>query len=112
MRRRGGDVGVGHRVLVAGEHLSGHQAREVGHVHHQGGADLVGDLAHRREVDAARIGRVARDQDQRPEFTGGRGDGVVVEQPGRRVGAIAALVEHLAGDVGPEPVGEVTARIQ
>ena len=40
------------------------------------------------------------------------GECVVVEQAGLRVGAVAALVEHLAGDVGPEAVGEVPARVQ
>ena len=37
---------------------------------------------------------------------------VVVDQAGGRVGAVAALVEHLAGDVRPEAVGEVTAGVQ
>ena len=41
---------------------------EVGHVDHQGRADLVGDLAHLGEVDPARVRRVAGDQDQRLEL--------------------------------------------
>ena len=105
-------MGVGHRVLVAGEHLARDQTGEVRHVDHQGGADLVGDLAHLGEVDPARIRRVAGHQDQRLELAGRGGDDVVVEQPRLRVGAVAALVEHLAGDVGPEAVGEVAAGVE
>jgi hypothetical protein len=105
-------VGVRHRVLVPGEHLAGDQPREVGHVHHQRRADLVGDLPHLGEVHPARVGRIAGDQHQRLELARRLGDLVVVEQTGRRVGAVGALVEHLAGDVGPEPMGEVTAGVQ
>jgi hypothetical protein len=52
-------MGVRHRILVAGEHLAGHQPGEVRHVDHQGGIHIVGDVPHRREVDPPRIGRVA-----------------------------------------------------
>ena len=103
---------VRHRVLVAGEHLARHQSGEVRHVDHQRRADLVGDLAHLREVDPPGVGRVAGDQDQRLELPRGGRDRVVVEQSGGGVGAVAALVEHLAGDVRPETVGEVAAGVQ
>ena len=43
------------RVVVAGEDLAGDETREVGHVDHQDGADLVGDRAHLGEVDRARV---------------------------------------------------------
>ncbi len=76
------------------------------------GADLVGDLAHRGEVDLPRVRRVAGHQDQRPELPGEPGDLVVVEQAGLRVGAVRRLVEHLAGDVRPEPVREVAAGVE
>ena len=109
---RGDDVGVRDRVLVAGEHLAGDQAGEVRHVDHERGADLVGDLAHLGEVDPARVGRVAGDQDQRLELPGRCAHPVVVDQLGRRVGAVRALVEHLARDVRPEAVGEVAAGVQ
>ena len=82
------------------------------HVDHEGGADLVGDLAHRREVHAARVGGVAAHEDERPELPGLLPDGVVVDEPGDRVGAVTALVEHLAGDVGPEAVREVAAGVE
>ena len=45
------DVGVRDRVVVAGEDLAGDEAGEVRHVDHEHGADLVGHLAHPREVD-------------------------------------------------------------
>ena len=112
VRGAGDDVGVRHRILVTGEHLPGDQPGEMRHIDHQSGADLVGDLTHGREVDPARVGRIAGDQDQRSELPGRGGDGVVVEQTGGRVGAVAALLEHLAGDVRPEPVREVTAGVQ
>ena len=82
------------------------------HVDHQHGADLVGDLAHLGEVDPAGVGRVAGHEHQRLELPRLRGDDVVVEQPGLRVGAVLLLVEHLAADVGPEAVGQVTARVE
>ena len=50
----------------AGMRAAGHEAGEVRHVDHQLGADLVGDLAEAAEVDDARIGRAAGDDDLRP----------------------------------------------
>ena len=85
---------------------------EVRHVDHEGGADLVGDLAHLGEVHPAGVRRVAGHQHQRLELAGLRGDHVVVEQAGLGVGAVLLLVEHLAADVGPEAVGEVAAGVQ
>ena len=112
MRGGGDDVSMRNRVLVTGEHLAGHQTGEVRHVDHERGAHLIGDLAHRGEVHPPRVRRVPGHQDQRLELPDGSGDGVVVDQPGRRVGAITALVKHLAGDVGAEAVGEMTAGVQ
>jgi hypothetical protein len=109
---RGDEVGVGDRVLLAGEHLARHQTREVGHVHQEGGADLVRDLAHLGEVHPARVGRVAGDQDQRLELPGGLAHQVVVDELALGVGAVGALVEHLAGDVRPETVRQVTTGVQ
>ena len=109
---RGGDVSVRHRVEVAGEDLAGHEPGEVRHVDQQHGPDLVGDLAHRGEVDLAGIGGVAGDQHQGLELASGGGHGVVVEQLGLGVGAVRRLVEHLAADVRAEPVGEVAAGVE
>jgi len=105
-------VGVGDRVLITGEYLAGHQTGEMRHVDHQCGAHLVGDLAHSGEVDPPRVCRVAGDQYQRLELTGDSSDRTIVHQPGGRIGAVTALVKHLAGDVGPKAVGEVPAGVQ
>ena len=112
VRRRRRDVGVRHGVEVAGEHLAGDEPGEVGHVDHQHGADLVGDLAHRREVDLARVRRVAGDQHQRAELPRPGPHGGVVQQPGVGIGAVRRLVEHLAADVRAEAVGQVTAGVE
>ena len=37
---------------------------------------------------------------------------VVVDQAGLGIGAVGALVEHLAGDVRPEAVGQVAAGVE
>ena len=60
--RRRDDVGVRHRARVQ---AGGDEAREVGHVDHQQRADLVGDLAEAREVELARVGRPAGDDQLR-----------------------------------------------
>ncbi len=92
--------------------LLGDEAREVRHVDHEGGADLVGDLPHDPEVHETGVGGVAGDDDQRLERAGGGAQRLVVDQAGGRVGAVGPLVEHLAGDVGAEAVGEVAAYVQ
>src|SRR4030095_8815214 len=50
VRGGGDDVRVRHRVEVAGEDLAGNESGEVGHVHHEGGANLVCDFPHDAEV--------------------------------------------------------------
>ncbi len=108
----GRDVRERHRVLFTGEHLARDQAGEVSHVDHQRGADLVGDLAHLREVDPARVRRVAGHEHEGLELLGLGADHVVVEQAGLGVGAVLLLMEHLAADVRAEAMGEVTAGIE
>ena len=110
--RRRHHLSVGDRVLVTGEYLAGHQAGEVSHVDHEDGSDLVGDLAHLREVHPARVGGVPGDDDEGPELACQLGDLVVIEQTGLRVRSVGALVEHLARDVRTETVGEVAAGVQ
>ena len=58
----GDDVRVRHGRRM---HASGDQAGEVGHVDHEVGADFVGDGAHAGEVEDARIGAAAADDDLR-----------------------------------------------
>jgi len=45
MSRGRHDIGVRDRIEVPGEQLSSHQPSEVGHVDHERGSDVVGDLA-------------------------------------------------------------------
>ena len=52
----GHDVGIRHRTLV---HPAGHEARDVGHIHHQESPVAVGDLSQLLEVDGTGIGRSA-----------------------------------------------------
>ena len=61
--RRRDDMGVRQR---AGIDAGGDEAGIVRHVDHEEGADLVGHLAEAREVDLARIGRGAGDDQLRP----------------------------------------------
>ena len=112
VRRRGHDVGVGNRVEIPGEHLSGHQPGEVGHVDHEGGTDLVGDVGQDGEVGVPRIGRVPGHEHQRAELPGLGGDGPVVEEAGGGIDPVAGLVEQLSRDVGPEPVGQMPAGVE
>ena len=58
----------------------GDQAGEVRHVHHEVGADLVGHLANAGEVDGARIGGAAGDDQLRPFGARQPFQFVVVEQ--------------------------------
>ena len=67
---------------------AGDQAGEVRHVDPQPGADLVGDRAEAREVDAAGIGRAAGDDDRRLVLHRQFLDLVVVDQAGLRHDAV------------------------
>ena len=67
VHRRGHDVGIRHRVRVDAGRTSPAKWR---HVDHQQRADLVGDLAEAREVEEARVGRPAGEQQLRPPLAG------------------------------------------
>ncbi len=94
--RRGHDVGIGHRV---GVQAGGDQPREVRHVDHQQGADLVGDLAEAGEVEPARVGRPAREQELRAPLARDPRHLVHVDQ--------ARLAIDLVGDDVVEPARHV-----
>ena len=112
MRRRRDDVRVGDGVVVAGMHLAGDQPREVRHVDHERGTDLIGDLPQDPEVHEPRVGAVTGDQDQRPFLVGPPPDLVVVEEKRLRIDAVGAVAEQLPGDVRAEAVGQVPTRLQ
>ena len=67
----------GHRV---GVQAGGDEAREVGHVDHQERADGVGDLAEALEVEEARVGRPAGEQQLRLALVGDPLDLVHVDE--------------------------------
>ncbi len=66
----------------------------------------------RRKSTRTRVGGVPGDQDERLELARLSEERVVVQEAGLGVGAVAALVEELAGDVRPEPVREVAASVE
>ena len=93
-------------------HAARDQAGEVRHVDHQDGADLVGDGAEAREVDDARIGRAAGDDDARLVLARQRGHRVEVDALVLAAHAVVHGLEPLAGQVGRRAVGQVPARRQ
>ena len=99
-------VGVRHRRR---DRPAGDQADEVRGVDHQPGADLVGDLPERGEVDQPRVGRRAADDHLRPVLEGQVAHLVVVDQLGVLADAVGHGVEPLAGEVDLRAVGEVAA---
>ena len=87
--RRRDDVGVLDRVGVL---AGGDQAGEVRHVDHQLGADRVGDLAEGGEVELARVGGPAGDDQLRPVLVGEALDLLHVDQQ--------VLAAHVVGRPG------------
>src|SRR3546814_4819043 len=59
---------------------AGDEAREMRHVDHQQRADIVGDGAEAREVEGARIGRAARDDQRRAMFLRQRLDLIEIDE--------------------------------
>jgi len=60
----------------------GHETRDVGHVHDEDGAHLVGDAPERREVDHPGVGGRATDQEARALAPGDLTHQVVVDPAG------------------------------
>ena len=100
------DVGVRHRVRVV---AGGDQAGIVGHVDHEVGAHLVGDGAEAGEVDLARVGGGAGDDELRLRLQRALAHGVHVDQLVLLADLVAHDVEPLAGHGDGRAVGEVAA---
>ena len=81
----------------------------MGHVDPQLGADLVRDLTERREVEGARVGGPASDDDLGLLSQGLLADLVHVDAHGLRVDLVRGDIVKLAGEVELHAVGEVTA---
>ena len=109
VRGGGGDVRKGHGAGVA---AGGHEAGDVGHVHHEGGAHGMGDLGEALEVDDARVGRGTGDDHLGAVLLGERRHGVVVNALRLGVHAVGDDVVELAGEVGRRAVREVAAVVE
>ena len=109
MDRRRDDIGVRDRVGVL---AGGDEAGEVGHVDHQLGADRVGDLAEGGEVELARVGGPAGDDQRRPVLLGEARDLVHVDPQVLAADVVGDRVVELAGDVDLHPVAEVAAVVE
>ena len=106
VRRRRDDVGVRHRARVQ---AGGDQPGEVRHVDHQQRADLVGDLAEAREVELARVGGPAGDDQLRLALARDARDLVHVDQARLAVDPVGRDVVEPAGEVDLHAVREVAA---
>ena len=104
--RRGDDMGVFHGVV---QQPGGDQSGRVGHVHHQQGPHLVGDLAHALVVPFARIGRGAADDQFGFALQGFTLHSVVVDRAGLLVELVAYRPEVFARHVDRRTVREVSS---
>ena len=87
----------------------GHQARNMGHIHQQLGADRVGNGAQGGEIDDARIGRSAGHDHLRFVLLGQGLQRVIVDALRFRVYAIGHNLVLLAGKVYRAAVGQMPA---
>ena len=88
----------------------GDEPCDMGHVDQEPCFDAFGDPCHAFEVDRARIGRAACDQQRRVHLAGPDLNPVIVEQAARAVHAVVMGVEPPPRKVRPGAVAEVPAR--
>ncbi len=86
-----------------------HETGDVRHIHHQQGADTVGDPAETLEVDDARVGAGAGHDHLGPNLDRQLLQGVVVDLLGHRIDAVGMDLEPLAAEVDRRAVGQVAA---
>ncbi len=86
-----------------------HQTGEVGHVHHEPRAHLVGDGPEAGEIDDARIGRTASDDQLRLAFEREPLDLVIIDLVGVGLDHVGHHLEPLARLVDRGAVGEMAA---
>ena len=91
---------------------AGHEARDVRHVHHHDALRLVADLADALEVERARIGARAGEEDLRLHLQRLLLEGVVVDALGRAVHGVRHDVVELAGEVDGGAVRQVPALVE
>ena len=105
----GDDVGIFERVV---EQSGCDESGRMGHVDHQDGAHLVGDVAHAGIVPFAAIGRAAADDHLRPFAQGGLLHLVVIDASCLLIQVIFACVIENAAGVDGRTVREVPAVAQ
>ena len=109
MRGVGYDMGMFERIRVD---AARHQARKMRHIDEESRANFISDSAEPGEIDNARIGRAAGDDDRRAVLFGQSFDFVKVDQVGVCMHAILHSVEPFARHRGLGAVGQVTACIK
>ena len=102
----GDDVGV---RQGRGVHAGGNETCDMGHVDQQPCVDGFRDACHAFEVDRARIGRAAGDQQRRAYLAGAGLDLIVVEQAALAVHAVVMGVEPAPGEVRRGAVAQMSA---
>ena len=90
----------------------GDQAGDVGHIDHEFGSDVLGDLAHAREVDGPRVGGRPGDDKPGPVLLGEALELVVVDELELSVDAVAYEAVELGGEVDGTSMGEVSAVVE
>ncbi len=96
--------GIGRGMLAAGD-----EPGDVRHVDEQKRADGIGDLAHAREIDDARIGGGAGGDHGRANFLGLFLQGVVIDLLRLRADAVLRDLVKFAGEIRRMAVGEMAA---
>ena len=102
----GDHVRVGQRIRVLS---AGHQASDVGHIHHQVGADAVGDVSELREINDPGISGSAGDDHLRLVLLRFFPHVIIVDQPGLLVNAVKYGIVHLPGEARLASVGQMAA---
>jgi hypothetical protein len=106
VRGGGGDMRVRHR---RGMHAAGDEAGEMRHVHHQIGADMIGDLAKALEIPRPRIGRAAGDDQLRLHLLGAARDFIHVDELVVAAHGVVLRIEPSSGNIHRRAVGEMAA---
>ena len=104
--RRSDDVSVGERAWMR---AAGDESGEMRHVNHEYGADRIRDFAEAREINHARIGGAAGDDDFRLCVVRERLDFVIVDALIVAPHAIGDRLEPLARHVHGRAVGKMAA---
>ncbi|MNC28141.1 hypothetical protein D3C75_763380 [compost metagenome] len=100
------ELGMGHRIRVQ---AGCHQTGDVGHVHHEQGANIIGDLGKSFKVDGPGI-RAGAGHDQTGTVLEGRlADLIIINAVGVLIHAVSHEVVQDAGGVGRIAVGQVAA---